>query len=224
MNIKGIMFGVMGLAASLSASAQTIDFGSFVLDFDETTAFGAPTANLAGPNGLVSLSWAVPGSVHLAVNDGVDFADFVLPSFTITASNPAYHLSGAVSGFFGNLVFNEFGESQSFASIDGELAVNGFGPVTVAADLTRTVTESAPGVFASGYYSAAASLPLGDFSTLSFNNGHLNLEVFGTGAITAQPQNTFQLSFVASPVPVPTAVWLFGSALSGLACMRRRKV
>jgi len=219
-----MMLGVMGLAASLSVSAQTIDYGSFVLDFDATTDFGAPTADFSGANGLVSLSWAVPGSVHLAVNGGVDFAEFVLPSFTITASNPAYRLSGVVSGFFGNLVFNEFGESQSFASIDGEIAVDAYGPVTVASDLTRTTTASDPGNFAAGYFSIAASLPFGEFSSLSFSNGHLNLAVFGTGAITAQPQNALQLNFVASPVPVPTAVWLFGTALSGLAFLRRRSV
>jgi hypothetical protein len=32
-----------------------------------------------------------------------------------------------------------------------------------------------------------------------------------------------QLSFTASAVPIPAAVWLFGSALAGLGWMRRRK-
>ena len=97
MNFKGAMFGVMGLVASLSVSAQTIDYGSFVLDFDDSTLFGAPTVELGGPGGLVNLSWSVPGSVNLAVNDGVEFVEFALPSFTITAANAA-QLSGAVSG------------------------------------------------------------------------------------------------------------------------------
>lgn len=226
MNFKGAIVGVMGLATSLSVSAQTIDFGSFMLEFDETTSFGAPTADLSGANGLVSLSWAVPNSVHLAVNGDVDFAEFSLPSFTITANNPSYHLSGPLSGLFGNLVFSEFGESQTFAALDGEVSINTYGPLAFGGDMTRTITSSVPGVFTGGYFSAAVTdLPLGEFSTLSFSNGHLALIVFGTGSILAQPQNEMKLSFFASPapVPVPTAVWLFGSAVSGLGLVRRRK-
>lgn len=224
MNFKGVILGVVGLAASLAASAQTIDFGSFVLDFDATTTFGAPSADFSGGNGLVSLSWAVPDSVHLAVNDGLDFAEFNLPSFTITAKPSAFRLRGPVTGLFGNLVFSEFGESQTFASIDGEASVNGLGPVAVGGDMTRTETVSNPGVFTGGYYSATASAPLGEFSSFSFGNGHVDFTVFGTGAILAQPQNELRVSFFAAPVPVPTAVWLFGSALSGLGFMRRRQV
>ena len=223
MNFKGAIFGVMGLVASLSVSAQSIDYGSFVLDFDGNGLFDAPTVNLAGPGGLVTLSWSVPSSVHLAVHDNVDFAEFDLPSFTITAANAA-HLSGPVTGFFGNLVFNEFGESETLASIDGELSVNGAGPIVIGGDLTRHVTSSVPGVFSGGYYAAQESAPLGEFSTLSFNNGHLSLIVFGTGSILAQPQNQMAVSFFAAPaaVPVPTSVWLFGSALSALGLVRRR--
>ncbi len=226
MNFKGVIFGVMGFATSLSVSAQTIDYGSFVLDFDESTSFGAPTADFSGANGLVSLSWAVPNSVHLAVNGDVDFAEFTLPSFTITANNPSYHLSAPLSGFFGNLVFSEFGESQTFATLDGEVSIDTYGPVTIGGDMTRTVTTSVPGVFTGGYFSAAASLPYGEFSTLSFGNGHLALIVFGTGSILAQPQNEMKLSFFAAPapVPVPTAGWLLGSALSALGLLRRRNV
>ncbi len=224
MNFKGAMLGVMSLAASLSVSAQTVDYGSFVLDFDTGTEFGTPSADFSGANGLVSLSWAVSGAVHLAVNGGMDFVEFALPSFTITANSPAYHLSGPVSGFFGNLVFSEFGESQTFASIDGELSVNGSGAIAVGGDLTRTVTTNLPGVFTGGYYSTAASAAFGEFSTLAFSNGHLNLVVFGTGAILAQPQNALKVSFFAAPapVPVPTAGWLLGSALSALGFVRRR--
>lgn len=222
MNFKGLVLGVMSLTASLSASAQTIDFGSFVLDFDNSTALGAPTADFSGVNGLVNLTWAIPGSVHLAVNDDVDFIEYALPSFTITAKQPAYRLHGAVSGVLGDLAFSEFGETQTFATIDGELAINGQGPFAVGGDMTRTVTSSEAGNFALGYYSAAATAPLGDFTSLAFSNGHLNLVVFGTGAVFAQPHSVLSLSFFAAPVPVPTAVWLFGSALSGLGFIRRR--
>lgn len=223
MNFKGAMLGVMGWVASLSAAAQTIDYGSFVLDFDDSTVFGAPIVDLGGAGGLVSVSWAVPGSVQLAVTDSLDFAEFELPSFTISAANGG-HLSGAVNGFFGNLVFSEFGESATLATLDGVVSIDGSAPQVMSGEMSRTVTSNDPGVFSGGYYSAAASAPLGEFSSLSFSNGHLALIVFGTGSILAQPQNQMSVSFFAAPatVPVPTALWLFGSALGGLGLLRRR--
>lgn len=225
MNFKGVLLGVMGLAASLSASAQSIDFGSFVLDFTNTSGFAAPTADISGATGLVNLSFAMTGAIHLAVNDDVDFAEFALPSFTITAKQPGFKLQGPVAGLLGNLVFSEFGESQSFASLDGKVSINGQAAVAVGGDMTRTVTSSAPGVFTGGYYSATANAPIGEFTSLSFSDGHLDLSVFGTGAILAQPQNQLRVSFFTTPapVPLPTAVWLLGSALSGLGFLRRRE-
>ena len=223
MNLKGAILGVMGLAASLSVSAQTIDYGSFVLDFDGSTAFGAPSVSFSGGNGLVGFAWSVPQSIFIAVNDDVDVLEFDLPSFTITA-HAGYQLSGPVSGFFGNLVFNEFGETQATALISGNGSVDGGAPVSLAEEMTRTVTTSTPGVFTGGYFSSSITTPLGNFTSLSFDMGKLTLSVFGTGSILAQPQNELRVSFFAapSPVPVPTAIWLFGSALGGLGLMRRR--
>lgn len=223
MNLKGAMLGVMGLVASLSASAQSVDYGSFVLGFDEAASFGTPSVEF-GPGGLVNVSWSVPASVQLAVNDSADFAEFDLPSFTITSIHGG-HLSGAVSGFIGNLVFNEFGDSETVATLDGVLSVDEFAPVVVSGEMSRHVTSSQPGVFAGGFYSAAASAPLGEFSSLAFGDGHLTLLVFGTGSILAQPQNLMRVSFFATPaaVPVPTALWLFGSAIGGLGLLRRRQ-
>lgn len=223
MNLKGVMFGVIGLVSSLSASAQTLDFGSFLLDFDSAALFGTPSVDL-GPGGLVNVSWSIPGSVQLAVNDSADFAEFDLPAFTITRAHGA-HLGGAVSGFIGNLVFNEFGETETLAAFDGVVAVDAFPPVVVSGEMTRSVTSSEAGVFTGGFYSAAASAPLGEFSSLSFSDGHLSLLVFGTGSILAQPQNLMRVSFFATPatVPVPTALWLFSSAIGGLGLLRRRQ-
>ena len=223
MNLKGVIFGVTGLAASLSVSAQTIDYGRFVLDFDETTVFGAPSVSFGSGNGLVGFAWSVPQSIFIAVNDDVDLLEFDLPSYTITA-HAGVQLSGPASGFLGNLVFNEFGESQAMALISGSASVNGGAPLSLAEEMTRTVSTSMPGEFTGGYFSSTMTTPLGNFTSLSFGDGKLTLSVFGTGSILAQPQNELRVSFFAAPasVPVPAAVWLFGSALGGFGFMRRR--
>ena len=225
MSLKNVIFGVMGLAASFSVSAQTIDYGSFVLDFDATTAFGAPNVSFGSGNGLVGFAWSVPQSIFIAVNDDVDLLEFDLPSFTITA-HAGVQLSGPASGFLGNLVFNEFDDSQAIALISGNTAIDGGAPLSLALEMKRTVTSSTPDVFTGGYFFSTITTPLGDFTSLSFGAGKLTLSVFGTGSILAQPQNELRVSFFASPapVPVPTAVWLFGSALGGFGFVRRRSV
>ena len=225
MNLNGAIFGVIGLVASVSVSAQSIDYGSFVLDFDETTAFGIPSLSFSGGDGLVGFAWSVPTSISIAVNDDVGFLEFDLPSFTITAS-AGYQLSGPVDGFLGNLIFNEFGDSQATALISGIGAVDGGALLAFAEEMTRTVTSAVPGAFTGGYFSSSAGAPLGNFTSLAFDAGKLTLSVFGTGSILAQPQNELRVSFFATPapVPVPAAVWLFGSALGGLGLMRRRRV
>ena len=43
MKLRNTLLASLGFAASMSASAATIDFGSYVLDYDDTTTFGAPT-------------------------------------------------------------------------------------------------------------------------------------------------------------------------------------
>jgi hypothetical protein len=224
-NLKGVIFGVMGLAASFSVSAQTINFGSFVLDFDETTAFGAPSFSFGGGGGLVGFAWTVPESISIAVNDDVNFLEFDLPSFTITAP-VGYQLSGPVSGFLGNLIFNEFGDTQATALISGNASVDGGAPLSFAEEMTRTVTTSIPDVFTGGYFSSNGTVPLGNFTSLAFDAGRLTLSVFGTGSILAQPQNELRISFFSTPapVPVPTAILLFASALGGLGVLRRRSV
>ena len=59
-------------------------------------------------------------------------------------------------------------------------------------------------------------------------NGALILSSTGTpeslslAAIQSRTEDVFQVSFLATPVPVPPAAWLFSSALIGLVLRHRR--
>lgn len=65
----------------------------------------------------------------------------------------------------------------------------------------------------------ASSISLDDYLLAA---GDYTLYIGGNTSDTSAGKN-FALSISASPVPVPAAVWLFGSALAGLGAIGRRK-
>lgn len=64
---------------------------------------------------------------------------------------------------------------------------------------------------------------LNTYSLTSPLSGPYFLEVLGNAAGTSSSSYSGQLSFVPAPVPVPAAVWLLGSALTGVVATARRK-
>ena len=223
MKLRYALLGTLGLAASLSASAATLDFGSYLLDYDNTTAFGDPTGT--GGSGAVSFAWSVPSVVNVVSFGPAASSTFVVPSYTISAK-PGFVLS-TVTGFLGNLVFNEAGGNTTNAHWAGSLALNGSPLFAFDEDLNRTTTTAIPG-FSAGYWSINPTAPIPPFSSFGFS-ADLTLSATGTAgasfaSLISQPQNQLKVSFVATPVPVPAGIWLIGSAFGCLGLMRRRAI
>lgn len=223
MKSRYALLTTLGLAVSMSASAATLDFGSYLLDYDDTTAFGNPTGT--GGSGPVSFAWSVPSAVNVVSFGPAASSTFLVPSYTISAK-PGYVLS-AVTGFLGNLVFNETGGNTTKVHWAGALALNGSPLFAFDEDLNKTITSAAPG-FSAGYWSINPTAPIPPFASFGFS-ADLTLSASGTlgssfASLIAQPQNQLKVSFVASPVPVPAGLWLLSSACAGLGFIRRRTV
>lgn len=221
MKSRYALLGFLGLAASMSAAAATLDFGSYVLDYDGTTAFGDPTGT--GGSGAVSFAWSVPSSVNVASFGPAASSTFVVPSYTISAK-PGFVLS-SVTGFLGNLVFNEVGGNTTNAHWAGSLSLNGHPLFAFDEDLNKTTTTAMP-AFAAGYWSINPTAPIPPFASFGFA-ADLTLSASGTpgpsfASLISQPQNQLRVSFVATPVPVPAGLWLVASACGCLGLVRRR--
>lgn len=226
MHIKSTVVGVLGLVAVLSAGAATInvDLGPYTLSYDDANPlFGAPSYSYSSGGGVSGFAWYLPAQVQV-VSEGLPaLGSFDLPSFTVTA-NPGWALSGTVTGFIGNLVFNEF-KGSTDASVAGSVSINGGPAQSFTENLVRTVTASG-GNFSSGYYAASGSLPLGGFTSLSFS-GTLTLNASSQAnsfaSIIAQAQNEMKVGLVANPVPEPETYALMLAGLGVLGALARRR-
>lgn len=101
-----------------------------------------------------------------------------------------------------------WGNIEFITSVHSALAnTSGIGYSANAADTLESLTMN----LAAGNYTIAASGALGS----SFGNA----ASFGLSNL----RGVLTYSAVAAPVPVPAAVWLFGSALAGMGAVRRRR-
>ena len=116
-----------------------------------------------------------------------------------------------VDSFFGSYVGNE-------ALLQSQVW---WGEATTANSFRNAILDS--GDYDVGRYNFAWSWfpedmqgdPIGTVSVLGINNG---VSFNGTN-----PESFDTNYFVATAVPIPAAVWLFGSALAGLGWMRRKQ-
>ncbi|MFZ2973243.1 MAG: PEP-CTERM sorting domain-containing protein [Ferribacterium limneticum] len=228
MKIRSLVLAIATLAtvASAHAAIQTADYGSYTVSYDDSTIFGGPTFNSSGGAGSVGFGWSIPDSVN-ASSSGLPITLFQLPDFTISAK-AGWSLSGAFTASIGNLIFVEAG-GLTGVTAGGSVSVDGAPSIAFGGGLDRTVTISAPELTV-GYFSGAATVPLGSFSTLLVTGGTLHLltdggPLGGFATIAAQPQNTLSFGFVAAPVPEPEsyAMLLAGLAVVGSMARRRRQ-
>jgi len=221
MNMKQALFGALSLVASMAASAATLDLGAYTLTYDENTPFGNPTTT-TGPGNEVSFSWSLGNAVsYLNVGPAaVVPVAVILPSYTISA-NAGFSLSGPLSTVSGDIVYAEFLGNVTNIALLGAMAFNSDPAVDVSTLFTKTPIISVAPLAEVGTMSLNLNAPVGNFNTVSFA-GSLLLASTGTpdgvslAAIQSRSEDKFQVSFFATPVPVPPAAWLFSSALVGL--------
>lgn len=227
MKFHSIFVAVLALAGAASAHALvTSDMGAYTLSYDETTpGFGGVAYTFNGGGGSTGFGWNVDPSVLVTSSGAPAAASFAMPDFTISV-NTGWALSGAVTGFLGNLVYNEYGAATTSASASGTVSVDAGPGVLIGGALTKTVSVAVPGILSVGYYVGNTSVPVGAFSSFSFTGGVLALTATGgSSAVVTQPQNTLRFGLIATPVPEPeTAALLLAGllTLASLASRRRR--
>jgi hypothetical protein len=101
--------------------------------------------------------------------------------------------------------------SNSFSSFDILYSLNGSAFASVSTLVPSLLVANGSGGYALGPLAIGPASPLQLIINGNGNNGSYNLNI-SSGAVT--PPNA---------VPVPAAVWLFGSALMGLVGVSRRK-
>src|ERR1700741_1628876 len=89
-------------ASSLAQADTTQDLGWATLSYDGKS-FGALSGSTS-----TSFMWTTPDSVNVYSSGPLAITTVQLPTFTLTAKS-GYTLSGAFSGFLGNLGYTEFG-------------------------------------------------------------------------------------------------------------------
>ena len=206
------------------AQAATAVLTGYTVTYTDSTSFGGVSSTF-GDGINEGFSFSVPSTVQV-VSDGAGpvTATFALPSFTITV-NAGYQLSG-LTGFLGNLVFNELrATSSSSASASAALSVNGITVGSFGGALARAGIGTV-GSLTSGYYVGNQSAPVPAYTTLTVSGGVLTLGATSTNgfaSIIAQPQNELRFSTVVTAVPEPETVALMLSGLAVLGTLARRR-
>jgi len=125
-------------------------------------------------------------------------------SAVVTSSDPAYAGRTAWAGSFGVAAFGNAGGN----------AVSGFYTGSIDAS-----TVYAPGTGVGAFYSFVNSAGSGSQQSVKALYGNAQ----GTGAWILQSNGTLTYHTADATVPLPAAVWLFGSGLMGLVGIGRRR-
>jgi hypothetical protein len=198
-----LVFGLMAAPAATMAATLTVTGGPG-LDQGQMCV----TGNLCPGTPAFSLIGAAPATGSFTYNSGPNTVDF---SLTLTA--PANF--GAVS-LLGGSTFTATGVPVIALPFGSGIQV-----VQVGAATGSAVLLTAP-----GFFLQTANTPAISGLTCSIGTGSDQCGVsLGAGGLQLSgpggPYDTF-VTFNVNVVPVPAAVWLFGSALGLMGVLRRR--
>ena len=124
-----------------------------------------------------------------------------------------YTLTSPLDGSSGGARANEF----SFTFSGFSAATSFFVTIDVDPDSRNSYVDFRNILFNNGSASNAVA-------TATFSTGQILTASFSEEPVMVEGENAYRLSAQASVVPIPPAVWLFGSGLIGLIGVARRKV
>ena len=212
MNLKKSALILAMMTASSAASAVNVATWT-LMDFDGD-GLGNDFAFYSAPTGdsLNAFYGDVNGGV---VNTGVTMA-------------PGSFSTGFDFGGQGQFIPAVYDNGDANVGVVADITggVLTFSSLDFGGDFNGTFFELAPdilapgtGTFGSGYSTEVTDLGGGDYGVVVRYVGTIT----GTGTSFDNFQSNWRLEGVMSTVPVPAAVWLFGSGLIGLAGIARRR-
>jgi len=230
--VRKVLFQFIGVFAALlvtsGAQAATVTlFGDDVkFTFDDATEFGG--GNVIGNSifflpttfKVESLDGAGPDTLNVTLNVAIERTTlgYEMEDFALAESGD-YELNGAGASVTASGQFRITSNTKlcggSFPCMDEEIFAAG--PLTVTGALTA--------------WSAGTTIDLADTAgwitdtavTMTLEN-RLNATTLNAGVgETAFIEKKFEgVGILVNPIPIPGAVWLFGSAIGLLGWMRRR--
>lgn len=221
----------MGLASPLVQAASATASASFDGIFDVRTS-GTATAVFTGFELLEAIADTTLG-VHDGLSNGETFDSYASPFGEGTATNSG--AGGATS--FADSTDGVISHAHTFADIEIKLAGTGTVEIDFAFDLFVDAFDNLPDAFAIAgieISSAFASPLFAEVEVLGMpgpgdSDAAAGILTMVLAVDTPLLDPLFDVVVVhtfadaaSSPVPVPAAVWLLGSALVGIAGYRRR--
>jgi len=203
-----------GYSATFAADSTLSSYlGSHSTDtFDwEVLANTGPTGQSTAANLLLTTA-ATPVSATFTNSTGGGFNNGNINANTLS-------LQGDIDNWSGSLATDTSGYLAAFgnaATLPGQGLDKGALTWYGSGDLTPALTwNPTSGTSTSNFYLATDA-------TSGGGNTELNADIFDLGTVSLSSNGT--LTFAgASPVPLPAALWLFGSGLLGLAAIARRR-
>lgn len=225
------------LSGNASAALVTLNGNGFNATYDTANLglFGTPTLSgdgktiLFSPLGFNAISTGAQNTVTVTSSVLIDIvpdANFRLTSVSLTENGSYRMVDRAGNGPLAPSV-DLFGELRLTNLDDG---ISSTSTNFSAGQLANTCAASNPCVLSSWTAFATANTPAawGNADVRVLIQNTLTAESFYTGdsALIEKKQSSQSLAFTpfvedVNPVPVPGAVWLFGSALAGLIGLRR---